>query len=145
MFFSDSFIFLLLDARDFLLNPQCYVMWQCYVSAPIILKQLFKEHRVLFWSVDSVILLELFCIICLNTFQCIYQVFGSEEPRFLMSNSPHIHYLLLNFLNHFVIFSSFLVRVSQVCSIPVTEMSIMSSFFLMVPTDFSWNGPQFES
>lgn len=90
------------------------VMWQCYLSAPIILKQLFKELRVLFWSVDSVILSELFCIICSNTFQCIYQGLGSEEPLFLMLNSLHSHYHLLNFFNHFVFFSSFLVRVSQV-------------------------------
>lgn len=121
------------------------VMWQCYVSAPIILKQ-FKELRVLFWSVDSVILSELFCIICLNTFQCIYQGFGSEEPLFLMLNSLHSHYHLLNFFNHFVFFPSFFPckSIPRLCSIPVTEMSTMSSFFLMVPIDFSWNGLQFE-
>lgn len=44
MFSSDNVIFLFLDAKDFLLNPQCYVMWQCHVSTPIILKQLFKEQ-----------------------------------------------------------------------------------------------------
>lgn len=73
-----------------------------------------SRNRVLFRSVDSVILSELFCIIYLNPLQCACQVFGSEEPPFLMLNSLHIHYLLLNFFNHFAFFSSFLERVSQI-------------------------------
>lgn len=37
----------LLDATDCVLYPQCSIMWQGHIAAPIILKQFFKAHGLL--------------------------------------------------------------------------------------------------